>query len=165
MTDSQTPFGDRLANVLMDKKLTQTDLARLVFNEPGVDNRGYDIWKGKDRISSYINNRQRPSPRNYRKILEVLEMTPEELPLGPKPLTIRMPGRASPNDHSAPMEMTVLAEGGGVLSRLRINSLISVEAALQIMQIVNADRERRAARAKDAPDEVLSSLVISEDEP
>lgn len=74
-------FGVRLGRILIDRDMTQNDLARLVFNEPGVDNRGYHIWKGKDRISSWVNGRQLPSSRNYCRLLEVLALRADDLPL------------------------------------------------------------------------------------
>lgn len=78
-------FGARLDRILLDRDMTQTDLARLVWNETYVDKRGYEVVKGKDRISSYINGKQQPSSLVYNKILEVLKLTPEELPLRRRP--------------------------------------------------------------------------------
>lgn len=76
-------FGARLERILIDRNMTQTDLARLVFDqdEPSTDSRGYEIVRGKDRISSYVNGRQLPSRINYKKILQVLLLTEGELPL------------------------------------------------------------------------------------
>jgi transcriptional regulator with XRE-family HTH domain len=74
-------FGYTLERILIDRDMTQTDLARLAWNETYVDKRGYEVVAGKDRISSYINGRQLPSRRNYQKLLEVLKLTEDQLPL------------------------------------------------------------------------------------
>lgn len=72
-------FGDRLRRILIERNMSQSDLARLVFNEIRTDNRGYDVVVGKDRISAYINNRAKPEPKTLRQIATALKMTPEEL--------------------------------------------------------------------------------------
>lgn len=91
---SNNIFGDRLGRIIIDQQMTQSELARRIWGETGVDNRGYEFPIGKDRISSYISGRQLPSPRNYRRLLEVLNLTPEELPV---PNKAARPRIATPN--------------------------------------------------------------------
>lgn len=74
-------FGARLERILIDRNMTQTDLARLVWNETYADKRGYEVVKGKDAISSYITGRRQPSPLVYNKILNALRISEDELPI------------------------------------------------------------------------------------
>nr|WP_256364809.1 helix-turn-helix transcriptional regulator [Methylocystis sp. SC2] len=72
-------FGDRLRRILLERNMSQSDLARLVWNETKTDARGYEVVVGKDRISAYVNNRAKPEPRMLKLIADALKMPPEEL--------------------------------------------------------------------------------------
>lgn len=72
-------FGDRLRRILLERRMSQSDLARLVWNETRTDNRGYDVVVGKDRISAYVNNHAAPEPRTLQMIAAALKMSVEEL--------------------------------------------------------------------------------------
>lgn len=74
-------FGARLERILIDRNMTQTDLAKLVWDEKYTDKRGYEIVKGKDAISSYVTGRRQPSPLVYTKILKALRINEDDLPL------------------------------------------------------------------------------------
>lgn len=78
---SNDNFGARLERMLIDRGMTQTDLARKMWNETYVDKRGYEVVKGKDCISGYISGRRQPSRLVYEQMLRALNLTQEELPL------------------------------------------------------------------------------------
>lgn len=79
MASRMENFGDRLHRILLEKEMTQSDLARKVWNETRTDARGYEVVVGKDSISRYIHNRATPDPLTLKKIAEALKMAPEDL--------------------------------------------------------------------------------------
>ncbi len=86
-------FGDRLYRILLDRNMSQTDLARLVFNESRYDKRGYEVVVGKDAISQYINGKATPTPKRLKRIADALKVPVDEL--APELLASTRPGAAS----------------------------------------------------------------------
>lgn len=80
VADEKEEFGKRLYQALLDADMSQSDLAREVFNETKTDpTTGYQVVVGRDRISQYCHGRQFPEPRTFNRICEVLKKKPEEL--------------------------------------------------------------------------------------
>lgn len=107
--------------------MSQSDLARLVFNETRTDNRGYDVVVGKDRISAYINNRAKPEPKTLKQIANALKMTPEEL--APEVVS-----EASKN--STPTILVEALSGRTDKVRLQIHKLVPLQTAVKIMAML-----------------------------
>jgi transcriptional regulator with XRE-family HTH domain len=120
-------FGDRLRRILIERNMSQSDLARLVFNETRTDNRGYATVVGKDRISAYINNRAKPEPKTLRLIANALKMTPEEL--APEVVS-----EASKN--STPTILVEALSGRTDKVRLQIHKLVPLQTAVKIMAML-----------------------------
>lgn len=72
-------FAANLRQRMLEKRMSQSDLARAVWQETRVDSRGYEQPMGKDRISAYYNGRVMPTSINLNKIAVALDTTPEQL--------------------------------------------------------------------------------------
>jgi transcriptional regulator with XRE-family HTH domain len=127
MSKGLESFGDRLRRILIERNMSQSDLARLVFNETRTDNRGYDVVVGKDRISAYINNRAKPEPKTLKQIANALKMTPEEL--APEVVS-----EASKN--STPTILVEALSGRTDKVRLQIHKLVPLQTAVKIMAML-----------------------------
>lgn len=115
-------FSRRLYKALIDKGWTQAELARRVsFNRAA--------------ISSYITARSLPTPSNLAKLAKVLDMAPEELlpPVGEVMA-----------DMAAPLDACSFKEVGDGQVRLQVNKIVSMEAALEVLGVVNRDRAKAA---------------------
>jgi transcriptional regulator with XRE-family HTH domain len=71
-------FGRRLAALLAERGMNQSDFARQVWGET-VDEKGYRTAKGRDRISDYVNGRALPSPKLLKEMADALGMAQEDL--------------------------------------------------------------------------------------
>lgn len=72
-------FGRLLRNLMMKKRLKQSDLAMLAFG-PIVDPKtGYTVAKGRDRICAYVNGRQFPEAKNLEAIAKALDVSEGDL--------------------------------------------------------------------------------------
>ena len=126
-------FGDRLHRILIERNMSQSDLARLVFKETRTDKRGYDLVVGKDRISAYIKGRAKPEPRTLRLIAEALKMTPEEL--APELVS-------EANRHATPTVLIEALSGHTDKLRLQINQLVPHATAVKILALLKEDTEK-----------------------
>jgi len=73
-------FATNLRNLLRARKMSQSALARLVYNNRIViDARGYPVVYGKDRISSWVNGKTRPTVINMDKLCKALRVKPNDL--------------------------------------------------------------------------------------
>jgi transcriptional regulator with XRE-family HTH domain len=72
-------FGRLLRNLMLKKRLKQSDLAMLAFG-PTVDPKtGYTVAKGRDRICAYVNGRQFPEAKNLEAIAKALDVSEGDL--------------------------------------------------------------------------------------
>jgi transcriptional regulator with XRE-family HTH domain len=76
--DMLAEFGRKLEQAMLKKDWSQSDLSAKVWGRT-TDSRGYDVAKGRDRISAYIKGQSVPTPKNLKKIADALSMTPDEL--------------------------------------------------------------------------------------
>lgn len=72
-------FSSRLYNILLDRQMSQADLARKMWGAVKIDGKGYESAAGRDRISSWVNGKSMPGPQNLRRLAEVLEIPETEL--------------------------------------------------------------------------------------
>jgi transcriptional regulator with XRE-family HTH domain len=117
---SKQEFGRRLQQLLNDRNWTQSDLAR----EGGM---------GRDAISTYINGRSFPTPASINLLCKALGMTREEL----------LPNALinASQDEIPSFEMRAIAGMPG-RAWVRVNRLLSFEAASQIAALLNVEDGR-----------------------
>lgn len=121
---SKQEFGRRLANFLDRKNWNQSDLARHA-NLP------------RDSISTYVRGKVLPTPKSLRAMADALGTTPTDL----------LPNAAeNAIDADVPsIEMRVSVSAPGT-AWLRVNRMLTVETAAQIISLVNADAKERISK-------------------
>jgi transcriptional regulator with XRE-family HTH domain len=114
-------FGRRLARILEERFLSQSDLVRLVEKTTGEK-------MGRDAISTYVNGRAFPTPKSLALLCTALGLTREEL----------LPNAAiqAINDEHPALELRAAAGHPGK-AWLRINRLMRFETATKIVTIIN----------------------------
>ncbi|WP_068314878.1 helix-turn-helix domain-containing protein [Polycladidibacter hongkongensis] len=113
-------FGRRVYSLMLSKGWNQSELARRAS-------------LNRDAISTYVRGASLPSDGNLRKLAAALEVKPEDL----LPNVI---GRAFEKDN-AELELKV-SPGRPDYAWVKINRLLSLEAALKVMEIVRQDDEK-----------------------
>jgi transcriptional regulator with XRE-family HTH domain len=111
-------FGKRVYRLMIGKGWTQSELSR----QSGLP---------RDSISVYVRGKSLPTPQSLESLAKALDTTPEEL----------LPNHvesAIDEDHPS-LEMKVSPNAPNV-AWLRINRLVTVGAALKIMEILNDDQ-------------------------
>jgi transcriptional regulator with XRE-family HTH domain len=85
MTDRNLALAHVLNGLLVAKGWTRSDLARQMFGTYTDPTTGYVVARGRDRISSWLNGKQYPTPENLRRLALAFGVTVEELapPKGP----------------------------------------------------------------------------------
>jgi hypothetical protein len=135
VSDEREEFGKRLYQALIDADMSQSDLARAVFNETKEDPRtGYEIVVGRDRISQYVKGRQFPEPRAFKKICDVLKKRPEEL--APKMVGSTIE-RESPS-----FEIRMVGDRIDAVL-LRINKIVPLALATKIGEMIDAAEKKK----------------------
>jgi transcriptional regulator with XRE-family HTH domain len=130
MTDNDGSSGDfprRLRAARELRKLSQSDLARLVWGEE-ITAAGYKAAKNRDRVSAYELGNSRPNPENFRKLCTALETTP--MALWPDNLSRRVTSAAQPV-----LSFTALESSPGKV-RLDVHAILPTAAAMKIVAIV-----------------------------
>lgn len=134
ITRSLTKFSENLRAARVERGLSASDLARLIWGET-VDKNGYTVAKHRDRISVWENGRGVPEPANLQKVSDVLGIPVEEL----------APDLAMKAVERAPPEISFqMVHGGENLVLLRINTLTSLETAVAIAGLISKDPKSRA---------------------
>jgi transcriptional regulator with XRE-family HTH domain len=120
----QQAFGRRLQQLLDQKGMNYSDLARAVWGKTTTKS-GYEVAKNRDRISVYIAGKAVPDARNLKKIadvfgLEVGDIAPERI------------GNAMIEQQNPSYSITkVQGEDSKVF--LRVNKLVPEQVAAKIM--------------------------------
>jgi transcriptional regulator with XRE-family HTH domain len=119
-------FGRRLRQLLRQKGMNQSDLARAVWGKTTTAS-GYEVAKNRDRISVYISGRAWPRPDVMKKIADTLGVTIAEI---------------APTCGFADKEpeWSVTKADGQDLVLVRINQMMSKERAAQIVTLIGAAR-------------------------
>lgn len=128
VSDDLETFARRLHYALLDRDMSQSDLARKVWGQTRTDARGYETVVGKDRISSYINGKQMPEPKTLKKIADALKMKPEDLA---PDLAASAIERGSPE-----VEMKLMG-GHTDKALLRVNKLLPLSLAAEIIKMIS----------------------------
>lgn len=118
-------FSRKLFDLMQKKDLSQSDLARLVWGTK-VDARGYEVAKGRDRISAYLAGKSLPEKANLKKLAEVLDVAPEDL--------VEFEGPSSEKAKPG-VQITAIA---GVKDKvyLTVNQVVTLQTASEIMSIL-----------------------------
>jgi transcriptional regulator with XRE-family HTH domain len=120
----QQNFGRRLQQILDQKGMNYSDLARLVWGKTTTKS-GYEVAKNRDRISVYIAGKAFPDPRNLKKIADTLGV--EIADLAPEHVGDAM------IDQQNPTYSITKVQGESDQVFLRVNKLVPEQVAAKIM--------------------------------
>jgi transcriptional regulator with XRE-family HTH domain len=117
-------FGRRLQQILDQKGMNYSDLARAVWGKTTTKS-GYEVAKNRDRISVYVSGKAFPDPRNLKKIadtlgVEIADIAPEHV------------GDAM-IDQQNPTYSITKVQGESDKVFLRVNKLVPEQVAAKIM--------------------------------
>lgn len=127
VSDEMDEFSKRLHYALLKAGMSQSDLARKVWNETRTDGRGFSQVVGRDRISAYINKKAMPSPITLQKIAEALNLEVHDL-------APNLTAAAVEKENPA-LEMKMIA-GHSDKVLLRINQLVPLATAAKIVAMI-----------------------------
>jgi transcriptional regulator with XRE-family HTH domain len=116
---------------MVERGLSQSDLARKIWGEREDKRTGYLVAKNRDRISVYLRGASYPDPENMAKLAEVLGVTEEEL----APEIV-----ASIIDRENPELAITAVAGAGDRVHLQINQLVTMQVATQVMALLTAGK-------------------------
>ena len=121
-------FAGKLQQLRTAKGWSQSDLAREIWGEITVKGTGRKAARNRDRISTYERGKAWPDPHNLAKIANALGVSPEELA---PDITASTVDRQNP-------EIALIAVAGHMDKvHLRINKLVSLALASQIMGLLS----------------------------
>jgi transcriptional regulator with XRE-family HTH domain len=120
-------FGRRLSTLLVERRWSQSDLAREVERRTGQP-------FGRDKISVYVNGRSFPTPKVLGMLCDALGVMREELL--PNALHQAM------NDEHPAVELRAAAGQPGK-AWVRVNRLMSFETATKIVTLINDEDKQR----------------------
>lgn len=124
-------FARRLNREMAKKGWSQADLARHAFGST-KDTRGYNVARGRDRISVYVRGLQKPDQKHLSKIASALGVKPEDL----------APGLfASAIDRERPAVMLQAVQGHSDKTHLIVNKLVPMSVAVKIVALLADDDE------------------------
>lgn len=114
-------FGRRLAHILNERHMSQSDLVRAVEDKTSVK-------MGRDAISTYINGRSFPTPKSLGLLCEALGVSRDEL----------LPNASiqAINDEHPALELRAAAGHPGK-AWVRINRMMRFETATKIVTLIN----------------------------
>lgn len=121
-------WGHKLGRLLIENKMTQSDLARKIWNEERADSRGYTHVVGKDRVSAYVNRGVVPEMWIVEDIAKLFKTEPEKL--CPEAFTGR------PANNAAPL-MRIEAIPGNDYVLLKVNQIVAPTVAAEIFSILS----------------------------
>lgn len=119
-------FGQRLHRLLVQKSMSQTDLARAAAKFTS------DKRFGRDLISSYVNGRYVPSPVNLEAMAKALGVSAEDI----LPMANNLPRRG---ETTPPLDFRIIGEDR---ASLRVNQVVSLACALKVAQLINDDTKK-----------------------
>lgn len=110
-----TGFAGKLQELLDEREMTGSDLARRIWGEAPPDSRGYTKARGRDRISNYLSGKIVPTRKTLQEIADALKIEIEELEEALPEGSRSGPGASKPVDvetarYKGRMRVTVLPE-------------------------------------------------------
>ena len=121
MEDVKRTFAKNLQTAMDVKGMTQSDLARLVFEQaggPGADGRG--------NIGAYLAMTSRPTPATLKKIAVALQTAPEEL----------MPAAGLQAFEQPEVKIEFVGENR---ARLKISAVVTTLTALKVAKLIEGN--------------------------
>jgi hypothetical protein len=132
-------------------QMSASDLARAIWGTV-KDYRGYDVARNRDRIGHYLAGISYPEADNLKRLAEALGLALEELKIDQD---VKVPATLREPKGFGEVQMTMLNDRPGV-SFLQLKKLLSTEAALKIVAIINQDK--LPAEDEDDPTKAKSVL-------
>jgi transcriptional regulator with XRE-family HTH domain len=123
----QDNFGRRLRQLLDQKGMNYSDLARAVWGKTTVKG-GYEVAKNRDRISVYVAGKAFPDPRNLKKIADTLGVSIADL--APERV-----GDAMLEQQNPTYSFTKVQDGSDMVF-LRVNKLVPEAKAVKIIALL-----------------------------
>ncbi len=127
-------FARRLHKLMLEKGMSQSDLARKVWGEIEVTDkygRTANAARNRDRISVYLKGAGFPDPKNLAKIAKALGTTAEDL-------APEVAGAAI--EREAPELSMVAIAGQHDKVLLRVNKLLPLEIAVQVINLISSHK-------------------------
>lgn len=121
-------FGRKLRELMNLKGASASDLARHVWGQT-TDKNGYPVARNRDRVSQYLRGKSYPERGNLEKIAFFFGVDPKVL----APEVVRTAARPEPA-----IQMTAIP-GASDRVHLKINSLVSLSKAAQIIVLMESD--------------------------
>lgn len=72
-------FANTLKALLRSRKITQSDLARRMWNTVNYDKAGHELVYGRDAVSAWVNGKRGITPINMDLMCKALDVTSEDL--------------------------------------------------------------------------------------
>ena len=130
-------FARRLHKIIADRGMSPSDLARKVWGSiEQIDSKTGKVVnaaRNRDRVSVYLSGRGFPDPKNLAKIAKALNVEPIDLAPDIAAAAIE---REVPE-----MNMTMIA-GHDDKALLRINKLMPVDVAIEVMRLIREKTTR-----------------------
>jgi transcriptional regulator with XRE-family HTH domain len=123
-------FAANLRRRMGEKKINQSELARVIWQENRTDKRGYEQPMGKDRVSAYVNGRVMPTTMNLQKLAEALDTTPEALLADP------YENASVTTIDNSPQPDMVLFKANGALITIEVKITVPHAAGQEIMAAI-----------------------------
>lgn len=120
-------FAKRLHRLMIDKQMSQSDLARRVWGST-TDGRGYDVAKNRDRISVYLKGQAIPDQKNLNRLAQALSVPVEDL----APDVVA----SNAQKENPEVQMTAIA-GSTDKVYLRVNKLVPMALAAKIIGLLS----------------------------
>jgi transcriptional regulator with XRE-family HTH domain len=124
---AKTGFSDRLARLLNERGLTQSDLARLIWGDAPPGKTGRVLAKNRDRISKYLQGTILPDGKTVAVLAAALRCQPEDLI---PPIVGSRSDRENPE-----LSMTIIA-GHRDKVHLTINVVVDLCTALEMASLL-----------------------------
>lgn len=121
-------FARRLSDILADRQMRPSDLARQMFGE--TDTPTGKAAKGRDRISVWMNAKAMPDPQNMKLLADTLQVPVEQLA---EPLV------AAAVDRERSSLQIIQAAGHPDKVHLKVDKLVTQKTALKVMALLVED--------------------------
>jgi transcriptional regulator with XRE-family HTH domain len=137
---------------MREHDLTLSDLARRMWGTR-TDRRGYTVATNRDRVGHYVAGTSYPTEQNLHKLAAIFGVPVDTLAIPERPPTGRPPlggvlGPAPPARHLCRVTGST---AGPALMRLELDVMIRGELALQIMQLIVAEKDREETPPSEPP--------------
>ena len=120
-------FARRLHQVMLEKKISQSDLARRMWGST-TDSRGFNVAKNRERVCIWLKGKSYPDQINLQRLADTLGMKIEEL----APDMV-----AGAVERENPEVQFTMAAGHSDKVYLRVNKLVPMALAAKIVTLLS----------------------------